>query len=341
MSQIKSKIELLGGRIHVVAEDLLARSRAEESDVVVLSGTLLEGIGNFYSDLDIYVIGDRLPPKGPNGSGALVLREDGRVRRVNEMLEGAPNIVLDVQYYTFRELATLARSLNELYGESKRSAQIFRKTLHPDDEDLIHKLLTGMVLQDGTRQFDARATFDAGKFCFLKYRNEVGGYAEFRDLVGSWTDRDLDSCLFNIRGYLISQVSGMMFLAGNTNPRPKWFVRRLASLGEEYLELRERIMAWMHEARHTERQKREAIESACDLIDATYTLIRTLLNTRSQYVAAEEALGLIEAEFGERAAHDKETSDEVQLLRRIFSDSAPPLFAQIDNHTRTRQGVAA
>jgi hypothetical protein len=336
-----SYIDLLNGRIRLDATDLLSHGRTESRDVVVLSGTLLEGIGNLYSDLDLYIIAEELPLKGPAGLSMQVVREDGRVRRLNEILESAANIVLDVQYYTFRELATLARSLNELYAESKRNTRIFRKTLHPDDEDLIHKLLTGTTLQDPTGCFNARAIFDTGKFCFLKYRNEVCGYAEFRDLVGSWTDRDLDSCLYNIRSYLISQVSGMMFLAGNSNPRPKWFLRRLASLGDEYLELRERIMAWMHCARHTDLQKREAVETACDLIDMTYILARELLGKNALYYSAEEALALTEREFAERATHDREMAEEFQLLRRMFSNSMPPLFAQIDNQPRLRAGVAA
>jgi len=336
-----SQIDLLGGRIRVDANDLLSHGRTQNRDVVVLSGTLLEGIGNLYSDLDLYVIGEALPPRGPDGRSIQVVREDGRVRRINETLEGAGNLVLDVQYYTFRELATLARSVNELYAESKRSSRIFRKTLHADDEDLVHKLLTGTVLQDGTGHFNARETFDAGKFCFLKYRNEVGGYAEFRDLVGSWSDGDLDSCLYNIRSYLIAQVSGMMFLAGNTNPRPKWFVRRLGLLGEEYLELRERILTWMHGARHTELQKREGVEIACDLIDLTYDLARALLGTNPLYFTVDEALALTEREFAERAIHDREMSEEFQLLRRMFSSSAASVFAQIDGPPRRWSGVAA
>jgi hypothetical protein len=334
-------ISLLKGRVRLDPADLLQHSRAESQDVVVLSGTLLEGIGNLYSDLDLYVIGEELPHQGPDALSMQVVREDGRVRRINETLECAGNIVLDIQYYTFRELATLARSLNELYAESKRSTRIFRKTLHPDDEDLIHKLLTGTLLQDGTGRFNARETFDPGKFCFLKYRNEVGGYAEFRDLAGSWMDGDLDSCLYNMRSYLISQVSGMMFLAGNTNPRPKWFVRRLGSLGEEYLELRERIMTWMLGARHTDPQKREAIETACDLIDTTYVLTRSVLGTNALYFSVEEALGLAEREFAERARYDREMSEEFQLLRRMFSSTASPLFTQIDSQPRKLAGVAA
>lgn len=336
-----AQINLLNGRVRLDPADLLQQRRTESHDVVVLSGTLLEGIGNLYSDLDLYVIGEHLPHKGPDTPSTQVVREDGRVRRINETLESAGNIVLDIQYYTFRELATLARSLNELYAESKRSTRIFRKTLHPDDEDLIHKLLTGTLLQDGTGHFNARETFDAGKFCFLKYRNEVGGYAEFRDLAGSWTDGDLDSCLYNMRSYLISQVSGMMFLAGNTNPRPKWFVRRLGSLSEEYVELRERIMTWLQGARYTDLQKREAVETACDLIDATYALTRAILGTNPLYFSVDEALRLTENEFAERAMHDREMSEEFQLLRRMFSSSASPLFAQIDGQPRTLSGVAA
>jgi hypothetical protein len=336
-----AQISLLNGRVRLDPTDLLSHSRAESQDVVVLSGTLLEGIGNLYSDLDLYVIAEQLPPKAPDSLALQVVREDGRVRRINEDLENAANTVLDIQYYTFRELATLARSLNELYAESKRGTRIFRKTLHPDDEDLIHKLLTGTTLQDGSGRFNAREIFDAGKFCFLKYRNEVGGYAEFRDLVGSWTDGDLDSCLYNIRSYLISQVSGMMFLAGNTNPRPKWFVRRLGSLGEEYLELRERIMTWLQGARYTEMQKREGVETACDLIDTTYVLARAMLGTNPLYFSAEEALMLTEREFAERALHDREMAEEFQLLQRMFSGAVSSLFGQIEGQPRKLAGVAA
>ena len=336
-----SKIELLDGRISIDIEELLSHGRVETRDVVVLSGTLLEGIGNLYSDLDLYVICEQLPPQGPDGPAMQVVREDGRVRRINETLERAGNMLLDVQYYTFRELATLTRSLNELYSESRRSTRIFRKTLHPDDEDLIHKLLTGKTLQDGTGRFNAREIFDAAKFSFLKFRNEMGGYAEFRDLVGSWTDGDLDSCLYNIRSYLVAQVAGMMFLAGKTNPRPKWFVRKLASLDPEYGELRSGILAWLEGAHHTDQQKRQSIQIACGLIDMTYAFVRTLLGTKSQYFRVEEALALTESAFAEQATHDREMSDEFQLLRRMFSSSVSPLFTQIDAHSRRQPGVAA
>ena len=39
----------------------MERACAEPSDVVVLSGTLVEGIGNKHSDIDVYVVGDKLP----------------------------------------------------------------------------------------------------------------------------------------------------------------------------------------------------------------------------------------------------------------------------------------
>ena len=336
-ASLPPRIDLLQGRVSVDPYELQSRSRATDEDVVVLSGTLLEGFGNLYSDLDLYVIGNELPTKGPDAPITLVLREDGCVRRLNETLEDSANILLDVQYYTFRELDTLARSLRTLYHESRQSTYIYRKTLHHEDEDLIHKLLTGMMLQDGTGQFDARGTFDAGAFSFLKYRNEVGGYPEFRDLVGSWAAGDLDTCLYNTRGYLVSQVSGMMFLAGNTNPRPKWFVRRLASLPVEYLDLRAGVMSWMQSAQRTLSQKREAVEAAFDLIDLTYRHARALLDTHPRYFSAAEALELTEREFAGRATHDSDTRVELQLRRRMFTDPEHPLIAEIRSQSRHTQ----
>lgn len=328
-AELPPTIELLGGRIVVDPYELLGRSRATDEDVIVLSGTLLEGFGNIYSDLDLYVIGRTLPTKSSEVLATLVIREDGRVRRVNETLEDSENILLDVQYYTFDELDTLARSLRTLYAESRQSTQIFRKTLHHEDEDLIHKLLTGEILQDGTGGFDARKRFEPGMFCFLKYRNEVGGYAEFRDLVGSWAAGDLDTCIYNTRGYLISQVSGMMYLAGSTNPRPKWFVRKLASLGREHADLKDGVSSWLQSGHHTELQKRTAIESACELMDLTYTHARELLGTNLHYFSAEEAAELTEQEFAARAIHDRDANAEWQLRRRMFTPAPYPLMTEL------------
>lgn len=340
-SELLQKIALLNGQLVIDPYELLGRSRARDQDVVVLSGTLLEGFGNLYSDLDIYVIGEHLPTKGSDMPATLVIREDGCVRRVNELLAGTDDILLDVQYYTWRELDTLARSLRRLYAESRESTQIFRKTLHHEDEDLIHKLLTGRILQDGASPFQAREIFDPGMFCFLKYRNEVGGYADFRDLVGSWTAGDLDTCLYNTRGYLISQVSGMMFLAGSTNPRPKWFVKRLASLDASYAELAEEVMSWMASECRTERQKRVAIETACDLIDMTYQHARDLLSSHPRYFSAAEALTLTEQEFAERATRDKDTLAEWQLRRRMFTKADSPLFTQMRTASRKSRAEAS
>jgi hypothetical protein len=118
-------------------------------------------------------------------------------------------------------------------------------------------------------------------------------------------------------------------------------VRRLGSLGEEYLELRERIMTWMQGARYTQLQKHEAVETACDLIDMTYVFARELLGTNPLYLPVEEALALTERDFAERALHDREMLEEFQLLRRMFSSSPAPLFAQIEGQPRTLSGVAA
>lgn len=332
------RIELLGGRLSADAGYLVSRSRARPEDLVVLSGTLLEGFGNEYSDLDVYVIGHELPEATAEDASSTVVREDSRVRRRAEKLASAADAMLDIQYYTLQELQTLARSLNELYRESRRSTQIFRKTLHGEDEDLIHKLMTGRILQEGAHQFDARSVFDVAKFCFLKYRNEIGGYPEFRDLAGSWIDGDLDTCLLNTRGYLIAQVSGMMFLAGSTNPRPKWFVRRLQSLGDEYTPLRTGTLRWLCSGWTSTARKREAITSACDLMDVAYEHVRALLGSNSAYFDVAEARMLTEQEFSDRGLRDRDAMAEWQLRRRMFGEPGPSIAELLRRGIRNLNG---
>jgi hypothetical protein len=335
-----SQITLLDGRVIVDIDDLFTMSKAGDDDVVILSGTLLEGFGNSHSDLDLYVIGEELPVKVSHTQSRPTVREDGRLRRMNVGLGKTGGVLLDVQYYTFQELSTLSRSLRDLYEEARRGTAIYRKTLHHEDEDLIHKLLTGRVLRDRARRFDAQRTFDCGMFCFLKYRNEVGGYAEFRDLVGSWSSGDLGTCVYNIRRYLVAQVSGMMFLAGSTNVREKWFVRRLGALPDEHAEVREGVVEWLGRATLTERDKRAAVESACDLIDVTYRHARGLLATNNRYFSAEEALALTEHELAARSVGDKEAADELRLRRRMFSPVEYPLALEIRGSCRDSRHAA-
>jgi hypothetical protein len=65
------------------------------------------------------------------------------------------------------------------------------------------------------------------------------------------------------------------------------------------------------------------------LIDISYARARELLNQNPRYFSAEEALSLTEAEFSERQIRDRDTQEEFQLRRRMFSGSPPPLSVQI------------
>jgi hypothetical protein len=89
----------------------------------------------------------------------------------------------------------------------------------------------------------------------------------------------------------------------------------------------------MESARRTERQKRDAIESACDLIDITYRHARKLLGTNSRYFSVQEALELAEREFVGRATHDNDTMAEWRLRRRMFADADAPLMAEIQGQS--------
>ena len=53
-------VELLGGTLRVPHEHILACVYPKAGDVVVAAGSLVEGVGNRFSDVDIYVFTDQL-----------------------------------------------------------------------------------------------------------------------------------------------------------------------------------------------------------------------------------------------------------------------------------------
>ena len=137
--------------------------------------------------------------------------------------------------------------------------------------------------------------------------------------------------------FLIGRALGHNLRAGSTNPRPKWFLRRLASFENQYTELRRGLLSWMHGARHTDLQKREGIDTACGLIDSAWLHIRSLLNTAPECFRADEALALADRELATRNSGDREAAEEFQLLQRIFDSAATPLSSQLNGNRHRRQ----
>ncbi|NEK18985.1 hypothetical protein [Rhizobium leguminosarum] len=308
----------LDGLLKIDADEIMKRTSPLPSDTVLISGTLVEGIGNKHSDIDVYVITDELPDEARLGKHQFTGYHQGRIRQYYDYI-GADGFGFDVEYYTWTEVQEMISQVGELYRRARSHTKILRQKLKYGDDDALHKFRVGECLTGKDRYKAAFDTQTWKQLCFTQYRNKTGGFPEFKDMMGAWGSGDYDTSLFVCRAYLADQAAGLYHLTGISNTKPKWIAQNLKRLPVELHELAEDILRWFFEGTGDHTARKEAVLKACDLLDRIYAAEQRLLASDPTFYSPEEALLLTEEEFQRELYHDPQTLIEFEHRRLLFS----------------------
>lgn len=309
----------LDDQLVITEQEIMERACALPGDIVILSGTLVEGIGNKHSDIDLYVVGDELPGRDRVGPRAYTGYADGRVRAYYDYLESA-GFGFDVEYYTRSEVADMKEAVLSLYNKARGGTKILRERLEDPTADALHKFRIGICLQQAE---EYRSLFEDrfwAMLSFILYRNKTGGYPEFKDIMGAWGSGDYDTSLHIMREFVLNQTAALGHLTGMTNGRAKWVFQTIKGLPEEYQDIAKDVLRWLYTEKLTEEAKRTAVLDACDLIDRVYLADMEILDARAPLsFTPEEALELTAQELARENFHDRQTLAEFEHRRRLFS----------------------
>ena len=315
----------LDGALVISAEDILKKAAVKDDDIVVLSGTLVEGIGNRHSDLDIYVICKEKPSAEAIGGRNFVgLSQDGNVGQIYDYLDDV-GFGFDVEYFTFDEIEALKAKIDAFHARACSSSKILRPRLELAEDDAIHKFHVGTVLQgkDAFARLLPPSTFE--KIAFVMYRNRTGGYPEVKDMMGAWASGDIDTCIQVTQMYLTEQASGLCHLLGSTNTKPKWVFANLKRLPAEFSEIGERTRAWLLGDKSTDAKGREAILQACDLIDDIFQAGGSILERPGQHYSKADAIKLTNQDYERETFHDTQTKLEFEHRRCVIGQRSIPM----------------
>jgi hypothetical protein len=211
--------------------DLLAPEALQDcSDYsVYVSGSLVEGLGNRCSDIDIFVVG-RISPvhtSSENATGAAVHHLSHR--RV------------DYQYWSE---VTAHRLAEKLQTPAPETCVAFGA----QEAEFIHRLRIGLPLTNPARFGQLQDAFDYSRFSRLladRATEEVENALE--DLYGMYDSNDIESALLRAREVVELAADVYRHRNGDTNPKPKWRARILSRLPQE--RLKEQVLAgfWRHQ----------------------------------------------------------------------------------------------
>jgi hypothetical protein len=324
-------ISILGGRHKFTFADILQRTPHESNDVVLVSGSLIEGMGNIHSDLDVYVICDS-PPSATTLSGVhnYVDTQNNKVEFIYDYLT-PDGLAFHVQYFSFSELDTLAATLNHEFQTSLSTTKIKRTFLGQSlavrnpYSDFVHRAFHAIPILNEPKWHGVRSRLDADHICYLLYRTAAGGYPEFKDIWGTWLARDYETSYRAVSEYACEQVRGLTHLCGNTNPKRKWLFYYLDALPYELKPLARRLRELLFKGCESHDDQGRAVLNFLDLIDDVWRAYRPRFDGRVGFKTFGSAISALEREFLTESAHDEQTVLEYELRRKQFGGEGRPL----------------
>jgi hypothetical protein len=173
-----------------------------------------------------------------------------------------------------------------------------------------------------------------GKFSFIKYRNLVGGYPEFKDIRGAYDAGDLETAMLVVRDIVAEHAMALTFVAGDTNTKPKWLARKLSRLPSELQPFGKRILDWLLLGCSDHESKSDWILAGISIIDEIYGNIRSRLDLCEDFYTVSEAKMLTEEEYLNESFHDFQTMEEYNFRRRQFDSSACHILTYLSSTGR-------
>ncbi|MER5868387.1 hypothetical protein [Streptomyces sp. NPDC002044] len=341
---------MLSFRTHVAAvtgmddfdeESVLAKIHLADDDILMLSGSLVDGSGTPSSDFDFCVIArskderfhrDTFPREQH-------MRYYTSGDRVKASFDYLPHSLLgvDVEYWTAEEVSALLASHARLYAQMRtRARKSSGFAASAVDFRLLSRLTYGVPLTNAAAYAELTAAVRPGEVAYTAFRAAVGSYPDFRDLAGMWAQGDHASALVAARKLGVDTFRGLTHVHGNTNRNPKYLARFLARLTLP-AELTHRF-AELNAFGAGERDAADAVLEWLDLIDLAFAEIRAGREKAAAFVGRTDFLGLLREELHENLAWNAEISNEYCFRAREAEPGLPSLRELL--HAMTARAAA-
>lgn len=197
---------------------VVERFPATQVHAAWVSGSLVEGLGNPSSDVDIFVA-----QLGETPSSVCVTRQ-AQDHGILAFVEG--DIRYDVEFWSTTDIEKLAAKLDELPIDDPA-----RNNLHflsYWETEFVNRLLVGVPIVHEARVEALRDRFDASRFArFLMDTAVRRADDAFDDAVGMLGAAQLRAAALRVRDAIGFSVDALLYAHGITNDKPKFRLHKL------------------------------------------------------------------------------------------------------------------
>ncbi|CAQ84650.1 MULTISPECIES: hypothetical protein [Photorhabdus] len=221
-------VEMLNGGLVLTLKFIFDNAYLKDSDAAFLGGSLIEGIGNRYSDIDVHVVTEKLllekdiEPKrhyrvlSSNRSILTGKNPEDEVFLIHTVIPGS-HVKVDIGYRTIQEIERLASVVQETFDYAVRSLVLLTKYMDNRNMAFIHRLFNSIELCGVDRLDGLRQQIGKHRFEYLMYRWKASDFSVLLDLLGAWESKDWIRCADMARENMVTQFQAYTHLCGNTH----------------------------------------------------------------------------------------------------------------------------
>lgn len=228
-------LPLLGGELLLPISFVLENAYLRDGDGAFIGGSLIEGIGNAYSDIDVHVVTESLRRENEievrrhyrvlspdrsllNGRGA------AEVFLIHTVIPGT-HVKVDIEYRTRSEVDGLASELDRIFHYATHSLMLLTKYASVRDMAFVHRLFHSVDLAGDKYLTGLRRKIGTRRFQYLLYRWKASDFSVLLDILGAWDEGDLVRCADMARENMVVQFQAYTHLCGNTSYHRKWIIK--------------------------------------------------------------------------------------------------------------------
>ncbi|KVN25989.1 hypothetical protein WJ63_15145 [Burkholderia pyrrocinia] len=339
------EVHILDNTVTVPLKTIFDSAPAGADDIIVLSGTLIEGIGTIHSDFDVCVVSDRsvqtaqFDVKHHNWvlTDKLAQAADSvaTVRQVHNYL-GADGLHIDAEYFSRAEIDHLFERVDQYYQRALSGTRVIRDHLAAPELRFLHRLYTGVPVQSGRGYAALMTQTHKAHLCYVLYRFLASEYGELKDVMGAWHAGKFDMAYEQMREILIAHLRGITHLSGSTNFNRKWLYALTARLTGAARDAVERARRLLFQGAPTDDARRAFVLDACDALDDLFTEIRRLLRDEPLFVGGARGIALTYEEYRKRTIPGHQLDLEFAHRLKQFSEHQAPTRMFIEHPEAVR-----
>ncbi len=306
------------------------------------SGSLVEGIGNPFSDVDVYVVREELPRSDALdlsgnfrviGKDRSILREDAvgePVYLIHRLIPGS-YVKIDIEFRTFAEVTAVVGTIDELFAYATHNLVLLTRYMNYREEDLIHRILGGVPIANEAAFSQLRSAISAERYAYLCYRWNASDFSVLIDLLGAWRVGEWDRARDLARENLIQQMSAFLHLNGLTNKRRKWLLRYLSLIEATHPALTATFRDLIFFRLPSGAQEcRAYVVATLDLVDEIFRASSAVLEKTPAYPSGAAAIRQLELETSLRSDQPELAEMEFRYRTRAYGALLPPTRKYLD-----------